>query len=76
MASIGSKGDTVPARAILKALEAVRSLQQGILKIDARLQQVEAVIKDVAETHKQLDDKMDSIYKLIQQWNSSSEYGN
>jgi hypothetical protein len=75
MVATGSKGDIVPAGALLEALEDVRSLQQCILKADARLQQVEIVTKDVVDTHKQLDDKMDGIYKLIQQWNSSSEYG-
>jgi hypothetical protein len=65
MASIGSKGDTVPAGAILEVLEAVCSLKQCILKTDARLQQVKAITKDVAETHKQLDDKMGGIYKMM-----------
>jgi hypothetical protein len=75
MATSGSKRDSVPVGAILEALEDVRALQQCVLKTDARSQQVEAVTKDIVETHKQLDDKMDGIYKLIQQWNSSSDAG-
>jgi hypothetical protein len=37
MASIGSKGDSIPAGAILEALEAVRSQQTSLQKTDARL---------------------------------------
>jgi hypothetical protein len=37
MAAMGSKGDSAPAGAILEALEAIRSLQQCLIKTDARV---------------------------------------
>jgi SMC interacting uncharacterized protein involved in chromosome segregation len=75
MVSMGSKSEATSTSVALEALEAVRSLQQLLQKIDARLQHVEKVTKHVVETHKQIDDKLDGLYKLLQQWNSPSEHG-
>jgi hypothetical protein len=36
---------------------------------------VEDITKSLADTHKQIDAKMDGISKMLQQWNSSSEFG-
>jgi hypothetical protein len=66
MASIGSKGDSVPAVAILEALEMVCSLQICIQKTDTRLHQVKYITKSLADTLKQIDEKMDGITKMIQ----------
>jgi hypothetical protein len=52
-------------------MEAVCVLQQNMQHSDVRLQQVEESTKVIADT--QL--KMDGIYKLLQQWGSSSEMG-
>jgi hypothetical protein len=36
---------------------------------------VEDATKSVAETHKLIDAKLDGLYRVMQQWNSSSEFG-
>jgi hypothetical protein len=56
-------------------LEAIRGLQHHLQKNDTRLQLLEDATKSVAETHKQIDAKLDGLFKVMQQWNLPSENG-
>jgi hypothetical protein len=75
MATLSSKPDSTTSSSITKALEAIRAMQHNLHKTDARLQQVEEAAKSMAETHKMIDVKLNGLYKVMQQWNSSSESG-
>jgi hypothetical protein len=52
-------------------IEAVRLLQMGQHNTDLRLWHVEEASKQFGEIQKKMDDKLDSIHKLIYQWNGS-----
>jgi hypothetical protein len=65
MVPLGSKADSGPSQALSEALEAVRLMQQSLQKIDVRLLKVEEVTKYVADTHKEIDAKLDGLYKHL-----------
>jgi hypothetical protein len=70
MATPNTKGDSSA-----EALEGVRDLQQILQQTDSRLQKVEEASRFFGVTQKQMDEKLDSIYKLLIQWNSGTEVG-
>jgi hypothetical protein len=50
-------------------------MQQSMHITDMRLQRVEEAHKLFGEAHHKMDKKIDSIYKLLSQWHSSSVSG-
>jgi hypothetical protein len=52
-------------------MKAVRALQLNLQKTDARLQHVEEAGKVFGDSQHKMDEKVDSIYKILTQWNNS-----
>jgi hypothetical protein len=73
MASLGSKAEPRSQASLVDALEVVHGVQHGLLISDAQLQRVEEASKYFTDMQKYMDDKIDGMIKMMQQWNSASE---
>jgi hypothetical protein len=54
-------------------MEANQVMQRNLHKSEARLQHVEEASKFFGETQKKMDDKIDGLVKMMQQWNALSD---
>jgi hypothetical protein len=68
------KGDQLQAT-LAKTVEAVHSLQQSVQHNDVRLKQMEEASNVFNDTQAKMDDKIDNMFKMMQQWNVASEFG-
>jgi hypothetical protein len=68
-------GDAVAPLSAVEATEAIQLLQIRVQSTDARLKRVEEAGKVFGDTQRLMDENLDGIYKMMTQWNSSSEMG-
>jgi hypothetical protein len=59
----------------VEVTEAIQLLQLNAQSTDVKLKRIEEVGKGFGESQKVLEDKLDGIYMMMAQWNSSSEMG-
>jgi hypothetical protein len=71
MASLTTKSDTTAVSNLVETMDDVSSLQQSLLSAETRMKHVGKASKAVADAHRLLDDKVDSMYRLMMQWNIS-----
>jgi hypothetical protein len=74
MSSSTPKGQVDPTSTILEALQVVHEMQQYLKKSDEHLQKVEEVTQYFSQTQQKIEEKMDGMTRMMQQWNSSSEF--
>jgi hypothetical protein len=75
MASSGSKAESAMMAVQAEALDTIHQLQQCLLHTDSHLQKVEEAGQFFSETQKKIDDKMDNICLMLQNWPAGSELG-
>jgi hypothetical protein len=69
------KEEVVAPTSLAETIEVARSVLQGFTQTETCLQHMSEVAKSFGETQLKIDEKVDSIFKLLTQWNSSNKFG-
>jgi hypothetical protein len=71
----GQQADQRASSVVAEFTEAVHGLQQSVQQNDARLKHMEEAGKVFSDTQAKMDDKIDNMFKMMQLWNATSEFG-
>jgi hypothetical protein len=73
--STTGKADSVAPKTLAETIVVVRGLQHSIKQTESRLQHVEEAGRVISDTQRLMDEKVDSIHKMLSQWNTGSKFG-